>query len=401
MAKLTDRTELTVAPSDSDLVHIVDVSDATDDPLGTSKKVTIANLIKSYVEALTSYFNVTTDDSDAITQGATNLFMTTSERTKLTGIEDGATADQTASEIKTAYESNADTNAYTDAEKAKMVNVPSDTSTALAAKEDAANKGIAGGYAELDATGTVPTAQLPSFVDDVLEYADLASFPATGSTGKIYVALDTNIVYRWSGSAYVEISASLALGETSSTAYRGDRGKIAYDHTLLTTGNPHNVTKGDVGLGNVDNTADVDKPVSTAQQAAIDAKIGNVVEDTTPQLGGNLDINKKVVGDATKKDNGNSGASFTIDWNNGQAQDLTLTANCTLTFTAPTGLNFARLSLRLIQDATGSRTVTFPSSVRWAGGTAPTLTTTANGVDIITFEWDGTNYDGVASLGFA
>ena len=91
-------------------------------------------------------------------------------------------------------------------------------------------KGAASGVAELDANGKVPSSQLPSYVDDVLEYASTSAFPATGETGKIYVALDTNLTYRWSGSAYVEISPSLALGETSSTAYRGDRGKTAYDH---------------------------------------------------------------------------------------------------------------------------------------------------------------------------
>ena len=79
--------------------------------------------------------------------------------------------------------------------------------------------------------GIVPSSQLPAYVDDVLEYAAQANFPATGESGKIYVAQDTNRTYRWSGTAYVEISASLALGETSSTAYRGDRGKIAYDHS--------------------------------------------------------------------------------------------------------------------------------------------------------------------------
>jgi hypothetical protein len=97
--------------------------------------------------------------------------------------------------------------------------------------ENSANKGVANGYAELDSNGHVPASQLPSYVDDVLEFATLADFPATGETGKIYVALNTNIIYRWSGSTYVEISASIALGETSSTAYRGDRGKIAYDHS--------------------------------------------------------------------------------------------------------------------------------------------------------------------------
>ena len=92
-------------------------------------------------------------------------------------------------------------------------------------------KGVASGLAELDSNGKVPSSQLPSYVDDVLEYNKLASFPSTGETGKIYVAIDTNKTYRWSGSTYTEISPSLALGETSSTAYRGDRGKIAYDHS--------------------------------------------------------------------------------------------------------------------------------------------------------------------------
>lgn len=98
-------------------------------------------------------------------------------------------------------------------------------------KVDKTSLGANNGVAQLDATGKVPSSQLPSFVDDVLEYASASAFPTTGESGKIYVALDTNLTYRWGGSAYVEISPSLALGETSSTAYRGDRGKIAYDHS--------------------------------------------------------------------------------------------------------------------------------------------------------------------------
>lgn len=118
-------------------------------------------------------------------------------------------------------------------------------------------KGANNGVAELDSTGKVPSSQLPSYVDDVLEYNDKSSFPSTGESGKIYIAKDTNKTYRWSGSAYVEISESLALGETNSTAYRGDRGKTAYDHSQLTSGNPHNVSKSDVGLGNVTNDKQV------------------------------------------------------------------------------------------------------------------------------------------------
>lgn len=112
---------------------------------------------------------------------------------------------------------------------AKQPTKPSYTAAEVGAIPTA-QKGAASGVAELDSGGHVPSSQLPAYVDDVLEYASRSAFPATGETGKIYVALDTNLTYRWSGSAYVEISPSLALGETSSTAYRGDRGKAAYDH---------------------------------------------------------------------------------------------------------------------------------------------------------------------------
>ena len=91
-------------------------------------------------------------------------------------------------------------------------------------------KGSNGGVAELDGSGKVPESQLPSYVDDVLEYASMSAFPATGESGKIYVDKSDNKTYRWTGTTYVGISSSLALGETSSTAYRGDRGKAAYDH---------------------------------------------------------------------------------------------------------------------------------------------------------------------------
>lgn len=160
-------------------------------------------------------------------------------------------------------------------------------------------------YATLDSNGKVPSSQLPSYVDDVLEYANKASFPATGESGKIYVDKATNLTYRWGGTEYVEISASLALGETASTAYRGDRGKTAYDHSQSTHArtdatkveasttngkikingtettvythpgsgtNPHGTTAGDVGLGNVGNF----KAVSTvASQGLTDTEKSN------------------------------------------------------------------------------------------------------------------------------
>lgn len=110
----------------------------------------------------------------------------------------------------------------------------------LTDKLDASLKGAKNGLAELDSSGKVPSSQLPSYVDDVVEgylsggkfYEESAhTTQITAESDKIYVDLATNKTYRWSGSAYVEISAGVALGETSSTAYRGDRGKIAYEHS--------------------------------------------------------------------------------------------------------------------------------------------------------------------------
>ena len=106
--------------------------------------------------------------------------------------------------------------------------------TELDQKMDSTLKGAVNGVAELDESGKVPSSQLPSYVDDVLEFDSQSAFPGTGESGKIYVAKDTNKTYRWSGSAYTEISASLALGETSSTAYPGDKGKTAYEHSQAT-----------------------------------------------------------------------------------------------------------------------------------------------------------------------
>ena len=106
------------------------------------------------------------------------------------------------------------------------------TKTELDAVDQKAANAILGVQSELSekadlVDGKVPAAQLPSFIDDVLEYDDISAFPAIGEAGKIYVAKDTNKTYRWSGTQYVEISPSLALGETSATAYPGDKGKVA------------------------------------------------------------------------------------------------------------------------------------------------------------------------------
>lgn len=131
--------------------------------------------------------------------------------------------------------------------------------------------GVANGVATLDTNGKIPATQIPGSYDDVKEgylgsdgefYEDaqhITEIPA--ASDKVYVDIPTNKTYRWSGTQYVVIGSDLALGETSSTAYRGDRGKAAYDHSQLTSGNPHNVTKSDVGLGSVVNTGDSATPV--------------------------------------------------------------------------------------------------------------------------------------------
>ena len=136
-----------------------------------------------------------------------------------------------ADEAGSAATAEANANAYTDTETAAAIlESKGYTDDELQALATAIGAQLA---AKADLVGgLVPSSQLPAYVDDVLSYPDLAAFPATGESGKIYVTEDTNLTYRWSGSAYVEISASLALGETSSTAFAGNRGKAVEDALL-------------------------------------------------------------------------------------------------------------------------------------------------------------------------
>jgi hypothetical protein len=141
-----------------------------------------------------------------------------------------------------------------------------DVTTALGfTPENAANKGVANGYAGLDSSGKIASSHLPSYVDDVLEYANLAAFPATGDSGKIYIAIDSAKVYRWSGSAYVEISASPgstdAVPEGSTNLYHttsrvrtsiSASGSLSYNNTTgtfsYTTPNSDGITEGSTNL---------------------------------------------------------------------------------------------------------------------------------------------------------
>ena len=192
---------------------------------------------------------------------------------------------------------------------------------------NSAEKGSANGIAELNENGLIPTSQLPSYVNDVEEYSTYSKLPSTGESGKIYVTTDTNLQYRWSGSEYAEISKSLALGETSESAYRGDRGKIAYEHSQQTSGNPHGVTKSQVGLGNVPNVATNDQTptwtiastlaniVSGEKLSVIFGKIAKVIAQvitntanistlqskvTSPILQKSVELSSKTIASGTK-----------------------------------------------------------------------------------------------------
>ena len=124
----------------------------------------------------------------------------------------------------------------TTADKTSAVAAINELKTSVDAKQDAlgytaenaAAKGQANGYASLDETGKVPASQLPSYVDDVVEAADFAALPATGESGKIYVTLDNNSTYRWSGSAYIQIGQSVASADTAL--------KLATPRTIALTG---------------------------------------------------------------------------------------------------------------------------------------------------------------------
>ncbi|MBR3024316.1 MAG: hypothetical protein IKH71_07690 [Oscillospiraceae bacterium] len=160
---------------------------------------------------------------------------------------------------------------------AKAASKPTYTASEVGAIASSA-KGAASGVAELDSNGKVPTSQLPSYVDDVLEYSAKSSFPTTGETGKIYVDTSNNKTYRWSGSAYVEISPSLALGTTSSTAYRGDRGNTAYSHA---TDSSRLTTATSSGLYKVASTSQGHIASLTAVEKADITALGIPAQDTT------------------------------------------------------------------------------------------------------------------------
>ena len=161
----------------------------------------------------------------------------------------------------------------------------------------ASQKGAAGGVAELDSGGKVPAAQLPSYVDDVIDgylsggkfYKESAhTTEIVPESEKIYIELESEKTYRWSGTAYVVISETLALGETASTAYRGDRGKIAYNHSQVAhaPANAEQNVQSDWGVTDTASDAYIkNKPTSMpangGNAATVDVPAGAKFTDTT------------------------------------------------------------------------------------------------------------------------
>ena len=133
-------------------------------------------------------------------------------------------------------------------------------------------------------------------------------------------------------------------------------------------------------------------------EALLATALQNIVEDTTPQLGGELDAQAHTIGFTQQAATGDG--TTTIDWKLGNKFYFIFGAqNDTFTFTAPT--KPCNLILVLKQDGVGSRLATWPATVKWPSGTAPTLSTGANDIDIVSFYYDGTNYFGVSNLDFS
>lgn len=186
-------------------------------------------------------------------------------------------------------------NNYTSADKSLVTN-------AIQSSEKGANNGVA----ELGSDGKIPSSQLPSYVDDVLEYDTASDFPSVGESGKIYIALDTNLTYRWGGTEYVAIASDLALGETASTAYRGDRGKIAYEHATDPNKVSSAVTSGMYKIG-VTSEGHISDTTSVTKQDIV--ALGIPAQDTTYSDATTTDSGLMSATDKTKLDGVEAGAN--------------------------------------------------------------------------------------------
>ena len=189
--------------------------------------------------------------------------------------------------------------------------VTSAIQTQIDGKLSTSLKGAASGLAELDSSGLVPTSQLPSYVDDVLEYTNASSFPGTGETGKIYVALDTNDIYRWSGSAYVKVSDAVSTSDqatalatartisltgdvTGSTSFEGSA-DVSISATIADDSHNHVISNVDGLQTALDAKAPTASPTFTGTVTSGDIDITNSQNGET-----NLDITNTNTGSAAQ-----------------------------------------------------------------------------------------------------
>lgn len=243
---------------------------------------------------------------------------TTAEKNKLAGIAEGANKTIVDSAMSSTS-TNPVQNKVVNTAIANVKNLVGDTAVSTQISNAiTAQKGVASGIATLDSAGKVPSAQLPSYVDDVIEgYYSSSKFYNTkgsdgtysgeivGETGKIYVDLNTNKTYRWSGSAYAVISETLALGTTSSTAFRGDYGNTAYSHATA---------KGSAfsaGLYKITTNAQGHVTAATAVTKADITGLGIPAQDTTYSAATTSTAGLMSASDKTKLDGIATGANKT------------------------------------------------------------------------------------------
>lgn len=271
--------------------------------------------------------------ADLVQETTDKKFMTSSEKTKLSGIESGAQVNK-LEVIKVNGEARPIVN--------KEVEITIDYGSYIPTTE----KGSANGVASLGSDGKVPSSQLPSYVDDVLEFNNKSSFPSTGESGKIYVAKDTNLTYRWSGSAYVEISPSLALGETSSTAYPGDKGKT----------NATNIASLQTRMTNVEN-----------KNSSQDTEISNIKDGTT--IVAKSTTSTKLATARTIAIDGDGSGSTTFDGSSNKTITLTLSSVGTAgTYSVVTTDSKGRVTKGAQVIEVGTTGQTSPSSTLAIGG---------------------------------
>jgi hypothetical protein len=257
--------------------------------------------------------------------------------------------------------------------------------------ENVANKGVAGGYAPLGGDGKVPALHLPSYVDDVEEYADLASFPGTGSAGKIYTALDTGKIYRWSGSVYVELSPSPgstdAVPEGAANKYfTAARAQAEVAPAMAAAAEKTTPVDADT-LGLVDSAAG--NALKKLSWAALKATLKTYFDTLYAPLSSALLVSPRLQAYTEKLGSHTlSSGTLTLDCATGNYFAVSLTGNVTsVVFSnvpAVAGTSVYPVTIKFTQDATGGRTVGGWPSAKWPGGTAPTITATAAAVDYVT-----------------